>query len=118
MGYIRHNAIVVTGYSYPEAQKKFEKVYSKANELFEGLVSNIIPALTNGYQSFLIAPDGSKEGWDLSDEYDAKRKEFADFVDSMAYGDGSNPIQFVDIAFDEQHIGEVDRTNKERPDEE
>lgn len=115
MGYIRHNAIVVTGDDYPEAQKKFDKAYEKAIELFEGLVSNVITSSVNRYQSFFIAPDGSKEGWSLSSEYNVKREEFANFLDSLAHGDGSNSIQFVDVGFDECHEAEIDRTNKVRP---
>lgn len=111
MGYIKHNAIIVTGDSYPEAQLRFELAYQKAKELFGDLVSNIVPALINGYQSFFIAPDGSKEGWDLSDEYDKKRKEFMDFLDSLAYSDGSNAIKFVNVSFDECHEGEIERIN-------
>jgi hypothetical protein len=116
MGYIRHNAIVVTGDGYDEAEKKFELAYRKANELFDGLVSNVIKGKINGYQSFFVAPDGSKEGWEISVEYDSKRKELADYIDSLAYSDGSNCIQFVDVGFDEIYEAEVDRTNKERPD--
>lgn len=118
MGYVRHNAIIVTGDSYPEAQKKFLEVYVKAKELFGELVSPVIPSPTNGYQTFMIVPDGSKEGWDVSDEHDVKRHVLADFVDSVAYEDSSNPIQFVDVGFDECYEAKVDRTNKERPDEE
>lgn len=112
MGYIRHNAIVVTGDAYPDADNKFKRVYEKAQYLFDNLVSNIIYSPINGYQSFFIAPDGSKEGWDLSDEYDQKRKEFADFIDSLAYDDGSNSIDFVDVGYDEYCEVEIDRNNK------
>lgn len=115
MGYIKHNAIIVTGDGYEDAKKKFELAYRKANELFEGLVSNVVEAKMNGYRSFFIAPDGSKEGWDMSDEYDTKRTEFADYIDTLAYGDGSNPIQFVDLGYDEYSENNVERTNKERP---
>lgn len=68
----------------------------------------------NDYQSFFIAPDGCN----TSDAYDVKRKELSDFIDSLSYVDGSNPIQFVDVGFDEVHKAEIDKTNKERPDEE
>ncbi|KQL17666.1 hypothetical protein [Cytobacillus solani] len=117
MGYIRHNSFVVTGDSYPEAQRKLDLAHEKAVELFSNLVSPVIQGKTNGYQSFFVAPDGSKEGWDLSDEYDEKRKQLADFIDSLAYGDGSNCVQFVDVGFDECYEAEVDRTNKKRPEE-
>jgi|SRR5579875_2244071 len=115
MGYIRHNAIIVTADGYQNAQEKLKLTHKKAVELFDNLVSPVITGKANGYQSFFIAPDGSKEGWDLSNEYDEKRKQFADFVDSLSYSDGSNCVQFVDVGFDEYYEVEIDRTNKERP---
>jgi hypothetical protein len=117
MGYIRHNAIIVTGDDFP-LDNKFDRVYEKAKKIFGNLVSNVVPALTNHYQTFFIAPDGSKEGWDLSDEYDQKRKEFADFIDSLAYDDGSNSIDFVDVGYDEYCEVKIDRNNKGINDEE
>lgn len=112
MGYIRHNAMVVTGDSYPEAIQMFQLVYQKAKELFGDLVSEIIKAKVNGYQSFFIGPDGSKEGWNESNEYDIKRKGLADYIDSLAYSDGSNCVNFVDVGFDECYEAEIDGTNK------
>ena len=71
MGYIRHDAIVVTSW----ANKYILPAIHKAEEL--GLnVSNITESSTNGYCSFLIAPDGSKEGWPESDKGDTARDEW------------------------------------------
>ncbi|MGG3872975.1 hypothetical protein [Brevibacillus laterosporus] len=64
MGTIKHNAIVVTDADY--AMDKLELVHKKAQELFSSLVSPIIKSNSNGYQSFFVAPDGSKEGWEES----------------------------------------------------
>ncbi|MED1863332.1 hypothetical protein P4V41_07670 [Fictibacillus nanhaiensis] len=112
MGYIRHNSIIVTGGGYPEADEKFYQAHKKARELFDSLVSEIIEGLTNGYKSFFVAPDGSKEGWELSNHYDIKRQELYSFIDLQQYGDGSNPTQFVDIGFDECNEVEVDRKKR------
>ncbi|MBG9567550.1 hypothetical protein [Brevibacillus agri] len=109
MGFIRHNAIVVTGADYNSGA--FEKAHLKAMELFGLLTSPIVHSDWNGYMSFFVAPDGSKEGWADSVEGDKKRKEFADFIDSLAYGDGSNSVKFVDVAYDELHETEIERTN-------
>lgn len=118
MGYIRHNAIVVTGDSYEQAQVKFDLAHKKAVELFGSLTTNPISTIINGYQTFFVAPDGSKENWGESDSYNEKRKELADYIDSMAYGDGSNCVNFVDLGYDEYLEAKIDRTNKEIPDEE
>jgi hypothetical protein len=113
MGYISHHAMVVTGYRHEEADETFQAVYEKAVDLFEDLVSPIIPTKRNGFQSFLIAPDGSKEGWDLSNEYNEKRKILGNFIDAQAYDDGSNDIQFVEVGYNEEYEAFIERTNKQ-----
>ena len=68
MGYMRHDAIVVTAFD----KKNLEPARVKAEEL-ELPVSEIVESGTNGYVSFLIAPDGSKEGWEESERGDHAR---------------------------------------------
>lgn len=71
MGRIRHSAIVVTGSELSDAIA----AHSKAVEL--GLiVTPVVPGKNNGYASFMICPDGSKEGWDTSEDFDKKRHEW------------------------------------------
>jgi len=68
MGYIRHDAIVATSWDV----KYLKPARAKAEEL--GLpCTEIVESNTNGYVSFLIAPDGSKEGWDESARGDDAR---------------------------------------------
>ncbi len=100
--------MIITGDGVP---KKTKAVHDKAKELFGSLVSDIIESGVNGYSTFMVAPDGSKEFWERSDDYNAKRSELADLIDSHAYGDGSNHIQFVDVGFDEYYEVEIDRSN-------
>jgi hypothetical protein len=66
-----HNAIVVTSRS----DEHIKKARTKAVEI--GLpVSEIIVGLVNGYFSFLVGPDGSKEGWADSIKGDTARQRF------------------------------------------
>ncbi|MGG1442116.1 hypothetical protein ABE354_08655 [Brevibacillus laterosporus] len=111
MGTIKHNAIVVTGAEY--AMDELELVHKKAQELFGTLASPIIKSHWNGYQSFFVAPDGSKEGWEESNEGDRLREELGNFIDSMAYGDGSNSIRYVDVSYNEIHGEEIEKTNRD-----
>jgi hypothetical protein len=68
MGYIKHNAIVVTCWN----SEKMVALGDHAREL--GMqVLGPSPALMNGYRSILICPDGSKEGWADSEQGDARR---------------------------------------------
>lgn len=99
MGYIKHNAICVTSFDSEE----IKVLHKKAREIFEELVTEIIEGVINGYASFFIAPDGSKEGWSESNEYDKKRKEFKDLIKN-----GSFYCEFVDVAYDEKNEAWID----------
>ncbi len=105
MGYIKHNAIIVTGWQYDKVKQAREK----AIEIFERnfssepisrpygsiLVSEIVSGLTNGQSSFFIAPDGSKEGWDTSVNGDIARKEFCDWL----YNEQDNYCDYIEVRF-------------------
>lgn len=45
-------------------------------------MSPLSPKEVNGYQSFFIPPDGSKERWDASDEGNRRRNEFIKWLKS------------------------------------
>jgi hypothetical protein len=64
-------------------------------------VSELTPESTNGYRSFFVAPDGSKEGWDTSDAGDGARQQFIDWLDAQRYEDGSTSLSWVVVAFGE-----------------
>lgn len=73
MGYMRHHTIIVIGFSAEYAAE----AHTEALRVFDVCpVSNVIESDTNGYWSFLVGPDGSKEGWDTSDQGDNERAEF------------------------------------------
>lgn len=103
MGYIKHDAILVTSWN----EELFKKAYSKAIIVFGALVSDIVDSQTNRYKTFMVAPDGSKEGWELSDAYDKKREEFVEYLESLSYGDGSSSIDYVWVWYDEDRAKQV-----------
>ncbi|MCK5613130.1 hypothetical protein KAR91_65255 [Candidatus Pacearchaeota archaeon] len=94
MGYMKHHAIVVTSWN----DELLQEVHAKAMEIFDQ-VAPITPPVVNGYVSFLIAPDGSKEGWPDSHIGDYKRKEFIAWVDSKRYDDGDTAVEYVEVQF-------------------
>lgn len=57
------------------------------------LVPEILESVMNQYYTFLVAPDGSKEGWETSELYDAIRKSFIQYLDEA-------DIKFIEVAFD------------------
>lgn len=94
MGYIRHNAIVVTSWdgghmdvAAEEAKKLGLQVLGPSEEA------------TNGYRSLLVCPDGSKEGWEESNAGDANRAEFCKWMDEHRFEDGSTCLEWVEISY-------------------
>jgi|SRR6478609_4114509 len=109
MGYIRHHAIVVTGsnsYNAKQGKGEFDKVHTKAKKIFGNMVSEIIASDVNGYLSFLIAPDGSKEGWPDSNEGDERRAQFVEYMKK------NNPCDYVEVMYgDDEHQCFVENHN-------
>jgi hypothetical protein len=112
MGYMRHHAIIVSSWSKEEA----EKAYNHAVEIFGKQVTALTPEAMNGYVSFLVPPDGSKEGWEESDAGDVRRSELKAFLRSLAYEDGSTSVNWVEVLFnddeDEESICDSDRKSR------
>lgn len=101
MGYMRHDAIVVTSFDKKYVRKGIEKARSL------GLcVTPITKEVTNGYCSFLIAPDGSKEGWDTSNQAEEARDAWKEWANN-SYKDGLY-LEWVHVSF----AGDEDRDTK------
>ena len=90
MGFITHDAIVVTAFS----KKYIEASHKKAVELFGTQVSDISEAAVNGYVSFFIPPDGSKEGWEESVVGNFRRAELVTFM-----READSYVDFVEIRY-------------------
>ena len=110
MGYIKHHTIVVTGRKdehIEEAQKKAVEIFEETckNEMIKppygsNIISPIIGSLSNGQKSFFIAPDGSKEGWQTSNNCNNARTAFLDWLDNA-----ENYCYYIEVVFggDNEH---------------
>jgi hypothetical protein len=56
----------------------------------------------NAYSSFMVATDGSKEGWSESDAGDARRKAFIAWLDTQRFEDGSTPFRWVEVQYGDE----------------
>jgi hypothetical protein len=98
---IKHHTIVVSCNDH----KKLEKVRAEVVEMYKKymeakgfqLISPVIDSLINGYCSFFIAPDGSKEGYDASDDADKIRKLVVKYLMSPEMKSGE--VHFVEISY-------------------
>ena len=69
MGYTRHHCIIIMG-----NEKVLTKVRKIAKEIFDPrMVSPVMHSPANCTHSLYIAPDGSNDGWEMSNEYNEKR---------------------------------------------
>lgn len=107
MGYLRPTAIIVTA-TYDDwaviARAKALEIFGSHKDEISGLgmddlVSPMVGPTINSTYSFLIAWDGSKEGWEPSDHGDAARAEFVAWLRDQAYEDGSSPLDWVEIQY-------------------
>lgn len=75
MGHHVHHAILVTSSDC----ESIERAWQRAKET-GAVVSDISDAKANGFRSFAVFPDGSKEGWQASDDGDAQRKQIVQYL--------------------------------------
>jgi hypothetical protein len=121
MGWTRHHAIVVTAWG--------EGIFAARDDIARlasaGIaVSGVTRLTTNGYQSFLVAPDGSNELWHASDAGDACRAQIKDYLRSLAYDDGSTRFAWVEVQFGDDEeletiiVNDSDKSRREAEAEE
>ena len=82
MGYQKREvAVVVTFSDTPEFYAECNDINAAWNRACDIIVRS--GPHVNGYTTYLFAYDGSKEGWDASDEADALRQRFVDSAKTM-----------------------------------
>ena len=113
MGFYRHHAIVVTVSGY--AKDDAEKVHRFCKE--SPLPVTEIMKNRFGDLSFMVCPDGSKEGWPGSKTGDQWRSKICDELDRQAYDDGSSPFHYVVVSYDEDFEAVIERKNSGQPGE-
>ena len=99
MGVVNHNAIIATtanGQSAGDMLRWIAGLQSDYRSLFVSSGSWV-----NGYQTIVLVPDGSKEGWPDSMSGDDLRAQFRARLDRCEYDDGSSPWAWVEVGFGE-----------------
>jgi hypothetical protein len=104
MGYMKHKTIVVTHYK----RNEIVDVYLMAMKLpLE--ISHLSDECTNGYISFCVFPDGSKEGWERSDEADGAMDFLVKYIKEKY-----EFMQWVEVVFGDEHGSpRITRSNDE-----
>jgi hypothetical protein len=97
VGYIQHDAVIMTVSSY-QPGPDIDAFRESIPEEFRRLVIGPVEAVTNGYRHYVLLPDGSKEGWDTSNAGDEIRERFTGLFGER-YDDGSSPQQGVHVTY-------------------
>lgn len=95
MGYMIHNAIVITSWSQPLA----EEAATYARRLGMQVLGPSEPLNPNGYCSVLICPDGSKDGWDESTLGGNRRTILRQWLMNQVAEDGGTSFEWAEIEY-------------------
>lgn len=110
MGYIRHDAVLVTTETYRDGGlPDMDAFRASLPERWRPLVIGPVEAPVNGTILYAFLPDGSKEWWADSDAGDEYRARFRALF-TFAYGDGSSPDDVVTVSFGGDYGSEVGAT--------
>ncbi len=103
MGYMVHHALIVTSFDraqLEDARATALDLYGQAG--FASLVSPLMPGIANSEATFVVVPDGSKEGWDESTTSDRARFALMEYLRQMAHDDGSSSVRWCEVQFGDE----------------
>lgn len=99
MGYIRHDAVIVTTEGYREGGlPDIDAFRASLPEEWRRLVIGPVETAVNGTLVYAFLPDGSKEGWEASDFGVMVRERFRSLFQTQ-YSDGSSADDVVTVSF-------------------
>lgn len=96
MGTVIHEATLVTTFDPAmaiAAHREAERIFPSS------MVTAIELSPINKYNTFVILPCGSKEGWPDKARDKADRTAFLDWVKGQAYEDGSNALEIGSVRY-------------------
>ena len=95
------HCIVVTGSvgAYGDPATALRAAYRKIREIPESVlfVSPIMQSYLPGLETFFIGPDGSKEGWDISDRGNQEREKIIEYLRAEA------GLHWVEVQYGHDH---------------
>jgi hypothetical protein len=96
MGTLNNECVIVTT-SDVNAINNITNWINTVNEYYRKLFV-IVPGLTNGHVNFILSPDGSKKGWDLSNAVEEIRRNFIAHVQLL---NEKYSVRWVEVGFGE-----------------
>jgi hypothetical protein len=84
MGYIKHDAVIALLYEEPHPLQELQAFLDALPEPFRRYFLGPVEG-RNGMLTFVVTPDGSKEGWEHSEQMDRLRSQFIGIVKKARY---------------------------------
>jgi hypothetical protein len=94
MGYMRHHALIVTTWDFEKAKAAFVEAVG-----FGNTCTDIHKSSINDYHTFVVLPDGSKEGWKHSEDGDMARAELIQWLHEQRLEDDSSHYSWAEIMY-------------------
>lgn len=99
MGVENNECVVATGWDKEKistVKKWIDTLPDDVQSLFA-----FVPALCNGKETIILAPCGSKKGWDEDKRLEEIRNQFIQLIETFNYEDGSNSFDWVEVGYGE-----------------
>lgn len=101
---IKHHAILITAHDLKVLQQLKVVIADMIKQNIEAsngikLLGEITESLINNFYSFIVFPDGSKEGHETSDDADILRKKITTHIEQYNKANKENPINFIEVYF-------------------
>ena len=110
MGTVQNDVIIVTGYGefIRSAEKTAREIFNVTalGYISKDIVTPIMWHIINQEGTFMVAPDGSKEEWHLSEEFDNRRKEYINWLKTNSSG-----LDWVHVTYGEIQYRITDSDN-------
>ena len=97
---VENNECVIATTSDNNAMIKIQDWVKTLNETQQSLFA-LLPSIVNNKKTIVLAPDGSKKGWEEAKQGDALRERLIYLLKTFDYEDGSNPFDWVEIGYGE-----------------
>jgi len=95
MGYMRHHAIIVTSWDHNALDAALHQAVLLGNTC-----TTISVSPTNDYRTFVVVPDGSKEGWEDSDKGDLARYQLRCWIADQE--DGGSRFSWAEVMYGDE----------------
>jgi len=106
---IRHHTLIITVNDKKAAERIYQgiaDIFKKNMEAKNGyqLISPIVSSLINNYFTFFISPDGSKEGYDLSEDADRIRAMVINLLKFYQTENNNLEIKYVELFYGDDSL--------------